>query len=94
MIANYDNPNCIACNDTGQAYWSEGYYGNCFNCDINKVRKTKKMHLRSKEMGSCEVNRKSRSTKKVGDVTCKTCIKRNKTNNRNKRLAKQKQGDR
>ncbi len=25
---------CVACSDTGLAYWSDGVYGACFNCSL------------------------------------------------------------
>ena len=28
------NENCIACNDTGRAYWSDGVYGECLDCRL------------------------------------------------------------
>ncbi len=27
-----NNVKCLACNDTGRAYWSDGIYGECFQC--------------------------------------------------------------
>jgi hypothetical protein len=25
-------PKCVACQDTGRAYWSDGVYGTCMEC--------------------------------------------------------------
>jgi hypothetical protein len=31
-------PSCVACSDTGTAYWSDGIYGACMNCERGNKR--------------------------------------------------------
>ncbi len=37
-----DRDSCIACQGTGVSYWTDGFFGECWDCDPPKKKKTKK----------------------------------------------------